>query len=57
VRWTSAYDDYPIEAIEVRNELLARAVGEGWWSYFTHDPGPLPVRLAATDRGGYVAAQ
>jgi glyoxylase-like metal-dependent hydrolase (beta-lactamase superfamily II) len=57
VRWTSAYDDYPIEAIEVRNELLAKALGEGWWSYFTHDPGPLPVRLTGTDRGGFVAAE
>ena len=25
VRWTSAYDDYPIDAIEMRNELLGRA--------------------------------
>jgi glyoxylase-like metal-dependent hydrolase (beta-lactamase superfamily II) len=57
VRWTSAYDDYPIDAIEVRNQLIARAVAEGWWSYFTHDPGPMPVRLEATDRGGYVAAE
>jgi glyoxylase-like metal-dependent hydrolase (beta-lactamase superfamily II) len=51
VRWTSAYDDYPIDAIEVRNELLGRASAEGWWCYFTHDPGGLPLRLEATDRG------
>ena len=44
VRWTSAYDDYPIDAIEVRNELVARAAAEGWWCYFTHDPGEMPVR-------------
>lgn len=55
VRWTSAYDDYPIEAIEVRNELVARAAGEGWWCYFTHDPGPMPVRVEATEKGGYRA--
>ena len=55
VRWTSAYDDYPIEAIEIRNELVGRAAGEGWWSYFTHDPGEMPVRIEATDRGGYRA--
>ena len=53
VRWTSAYDDYPIDAIEVRNELVARAAREGWWSYFTHDPGEMPVRIEATERGGY----
>jgi len=56
VRWTSAYDDYPIDAIEVRSELVARAASEGWWSYFTHDPGPMPVRIEATEKGGYRAA-
>jgi glyoxylase-like metal-dependent hydrolase (beta-lactamase superfamily II) len=55
VRWTSAYDDYPIDAIEMRNELVGRAASEGWWSYFTHDPGEMPVRIEATDKGGYRA--
>ena len=56
VRWTSAYDDYPVEAIEVRNRLVALAAAEGWWCYFTHDPGELPIRIEATDRGGYRVA-
>ena len=56
VRWTSAYDDYPIEAIEIRNELVARAAAEGWWCYFTHDPGEMPVRIEETAKGGYRAA-
>ena len=56
VRWTSAYDDYPIDAIQVRSELVARAAAEGWWSYFTHDPGALPVRIEATEKGGFQAA-
>jgi glyoxylase-like metal-dependent hydrolase (beta-lactamase superfamily II) len=51
VRWTSAFDDYPIDAIEVRNELLTRAAAEGWWCYFTHDPGDMPIQLELTDRG------
>jgi glyoxylase-like metal-dependent hydrolase (beta-lactamase superfamily II) len=55
-RWTSAYDDYPVDAIEIRSQLLARAAAEGWWSYFTHDPGPMPVRVEATDGGSYRAA-
>ena len=55
VRWTSAYDDYPIDAIEVRNDLLGRAAAEGWWCYFTHDPGEMPVRLEASERGVRVA--
>lgn len=57
VRWTSAYDDYPIDAIEVRNELVTRAAAEGWDCYFTHDPGDLPIRIEATERGGFRAAE
>ena len=56
-RWTSAYDDYPVDAIETRSELLGRAASEGWWAYFTHDPGPMPVRVEATGRGGFHAAE
>lgn len=52
VRWVSAFDDYPIPAIETRNELLARAATEGWWCYFTHDPGPMPIRIEMTEKGG-----
>ena len=51
IRWTSAFDDYPVEAVEVRQRLLTRAIDEGWWCYFTHDPGPLPVQLERTERG------
>jgi glyoxylase-like metal-dependent hydrolase (beta-lactamase superfamily II) len=50
-RWTSAYDDYPVEAVQVRSRLLARAVAEGWWCYFTHDPGDLPIQLEETEKG------
>jgi glyoxylase-like metal-dependent hydrolase (beta-lactamase superfamily II) len=55
VRWTSAYDDYPVEAIEMRNRLVRQAAAEGWWCYFTHDPGPLPIRIEATEKGGFRA--
>ena len=51
VRWTSAFDDYPIQAVEVRNQLVTRAAAEGWWCYFTHDPGALPIRIEATAKG------
>jgi len=51
VRWTSAFDDYPVEAVEVRQRLLTRATDEGWWCYFTHDPGALPVQLERTEKG------
>ena len=57
VRWTSAYDDYPVEAVEMRNRLVRQAAAEGWWCYFTHDPGDLPIRIEATDRVGFRAAE
>jgi len=51
IRWTSAFDDYPIQAVEVRNDLVTRAAEEGWWCYFTHDPGELPIQIEATAKG------
>lgn len=57
IRWTSAFDDYPIEAVEMRRELVTTAAEEGWWCYFTHDPGPMPIRIEATDRGVTVRAE
>ena len=57
VRWTSAYDDYPIEAIEMRNTLVRQAAAEGWWCYFTHDPGALPIRIEDAGRGAYRAVE
>jgi glyoxylase-like metal-dependent hydrolase (beta-lactamase superfamily II) len=57
IRWTSAYDDYPIDAVEIRRELLTRAADEGLWCWFTHDPGELPIRVEATDRGIMVRAE
>ena len=56
VRWTSAYDDYPVEAVEMRNRLVRQAAAEGWWCYFTHDPGALPIRIETTEKGGFRAA-
>jgi glyoxylase-like metal-dependent hydrolase (beta-lactamase superfamily II) len=57
VRWTSAFDDYPIDAVQVRNDLVRRAADEGWWCYFTHDPVELPVQLEATEKGGFRARE
>jgi glyoxylase-like metal-dependent hydrolase (beta-lactamase superfamily II) len=51
VRWTSAFDDYPVDAVEVRNNLLTRIIDQDWWCYFTHDPGDLPVQLTRTEKG------
>jgi glyoxylase-like metal-dependent hydrolase (beta-lactamase superfamily II) len=57
IRWTSAYDDYPIEAVECRRELVSRAAEDGWWCYFTHDPGAQPIQIEATGKGVTVRAE
>lgn len=57
IRWTSAYDDYPIDAVEIRRELVTRAADEGWWCYFTHDPGVMPIQIEATDKGFIVRSE
>ncbi len=51
VRWTSAFDDYPVDAVESRSQLVSRAAIEGWWCYFTHDPGALPIQIEVTEKG------
>lgn len=54
VRWTSAFDDYPIDAVETRNALVPKAAEEGWWCYFSHDPGEdLPIRIERTEKGSF----
>lgn len=38
VPWIMAYDLYPVDLIENKKRLLARAVSEGWLCIFEHDP-------------------
>ncbi|MGH2489446.1 MAG: hypothetical protein ACRDFR_07500, partial [Candidatus Limnocylindria bacterium] len=57
VRWTSAYDDYPIDAVQARQALVSRAAADGWWCYFTHDPGDLPIQIQANEKGFVVRAE
>ena len=57
IRWTSAYDDYPIEAVEIRHTLVNQAADEGWWCYFTHDPGEQPIQIEATEKGFIVRSE
>lgn len=51
VRWTSAHDDYPVEAVEEKQRLMSRAAADGWQCYFTHDPGTLPIRIEKAEGG------
>jgi glyoxylase-like metal-dependent hydrolase (beta-lactamase superfamily II) len=36
--WVSAYDNFPLEAVARKEELLGRAVDEDAWLTFYHDP-------------------
>ena len=38
VPWIMGYDLYPVDLIENKKRLLARAVTEGWLCVFEHDP-------------------
>ena len=36
--WVTAYDNFPLDAIEVKKELESRGIKEGSWFTFYHDP-------------------
>jgi len=38
IPWIMAYDLYPVDLVENKRRLLARAVSEGWLCVFEHDP-------------------
>ena len=56
-RWVTAFDDFPLDSVEVKGELFRRAVEDDWTVVLSHEarmpvgklvpgPGPLPVRGA-----------
>ncbi len=36
--WVTAYDNFPLDAIEIKKELESRGIEEGSWFTFYHDP-------------------
>ncbi len=36
--WVPAFDLYPLESIQTKSGLFARAAAEQWWCSFAHDP-------------------
>ena len=51
--WVSAYDLYPLTAVEEKRQLLAQAVEEGWQLFFARDPG-VAVCTVKDDGSGQV---
>ena len=51
-RWITAFDDFPLDSVEVKGELFARAAGEGWLVVLSHEP-LTPVGRLTPDRDRY----
>jgi glyoxylase-like metal-dependent hydrolase (beta-lactamase superfamily II) len=48
-RWVTSFDDFPLDSVEVKGELFARAAAEGWLIVLSHEP-KTPVGRLVADR-------
>jgi len=48
-RWVTAFDDFPLDSVEVKGELFARAAEEGWLIVLSHEP-VTPIGRLSRDR-------
>ena len=51
-RWVSAFDDFPLDSVEVKGELFARAAEEDWLVVLSHEP-VTPIGRLRPDRDRY----
>jgi glyoxylase-like metal-dependent hydrolase (beta-lactamase superfamily II) len=51
-RWVTSFDDFPLDSVEVKGELFARAAEEGWLVALSHEP-LTPVGRLTPDRDRY----
>ena len=51
-RWVTAFDDFPLDSVEVKGELFARAAEEGWLVALSHEP-ITPIGHLNPDRDRY----
>lgn len=51
-RWITAFDDFPLDSVEVKGELFARAAEDGWLVALSHEP-VTPVGRLTPDRDRY----
>lgn len=51
-RWVTSFDDFPLDSVEVKGELFARAAQEGWLVALSHEP-LTPVGRLTPDRDRY----
>jgi len=48
-RWVTAFDDFPLDSVEVKGELFGRAADEGWLIVLSHEP-VMPIGRLSSDR-------
>jgi glyoxylase-like metal-dependent hydrolase (beta-lactamase superfamily II) len=51
-RWVTAFDDFPLDSVEVKGDLFARAADEAWLIVLSHEP-LAPVGRLVRDRDRY----
>ena len=51
-RWVTAFDDFPLDSVEVKGELFARAAEEDWLVALSHEP-VTPIGRLRRDRDRY----
>jgi glyoxylase-like metal-dependent hydrolase (beta-lactamase superfamily II) len=51
-RWVTSFDDFPLDSVEVKGELFARAVAEDWLIVLSHEP-VTPIGRLSPDRDRY----
>jgi len=51
-RWVTAFDDFPLDSVEIKGELFARAADEGWRIALSHEP-VTPIGRLTPDRDRY----
>jgi glyoxylase-like metal-dependent hydrolase (beta-lactamase superfamily II) len=51
-RWVTAFDDFPLDSVEAKGELFARAAAEGWLIALSHEP-VTPIGRLTPDRDRY----
>jgi glyoxylase-like metal-dependent hydrolase (beta-lactamase superfamily II) len=54
-RWVSAFDDFPLDSVDVKGSLFARAADEGWLVALSHEPFQ-PVGRLSRDRDRFAFA-
>jgi len=51
-RWITAFDDFPLDSVEIKADLFARAATDGWIVALSHEPLH-PIGHLAVDRDRY----